>query len=147
MKYVLLLAALIAAPALAQVTVENAWARATPPGARIGAGYFTLRNTGTTADRLVAVSSPAAARVETHVTVKEGDVSKMREVKGYEVPAKGSLELKPGGSHLMFVDIKAPFKEGQRIEALLRFAKAGEVKVQFEVRPLGSASHEHQHMH
>lgn len=147
MKYVLLLATFIAAPALAQVTVENAWARATPPGARIGAGYFTLRNTGTTADRLLAVSSPAAARVETHVTVKEGDVSKMREVKGYEVPAKGSLELKPGGSHLMFVDIKAPFKEGQRIEALLRFAKAGDVKVQFEVRPLGSASHEHQHMH
>ncbi|HEY5896033.1 MAG TPA: copper chaperone PCu(A)C, partial [Burkholderiales bacterium] len=126
MKYVLLLATFIAAPALAQVTVENAWARATPPGAKIGAGYFTLRNTGTTADRLLAVSSPAAARVETHVTVKEGDVSKMREVKGYEVPAKGSLELKPGGSHLMFVDIKAPFKEGQHIEALLRFAKAGD---------------------
>ncbi len=147
MRYVLLLAAFVAMPAMAQVSVENAWARATPPGAKIGAGYFTLRNTGSVADRLLSVASPAAARVETHVTVKEGDVSRMREVKGYEIPAKGSLELKPGGSHLMFVDIKAPFKEGQRIDAVLKFEKAGEVKVQVEVRPLGSASHEHQHMH
>jgi copper(I)-binding protein len=54
-------------------------------------------------------------------------------VKGYEVPAKGSFELKPGGAHLMLVDIKKPFKEGDRIPLTLRFEKAGEVKIELVV--------------
>jgi copper(I)-binding protein len=137
-------AALAAAPAMAQVTIENAWARATPPGASIAAGYLTIRNAGA-ADRLVSASSPAAAKVETHVTTKEGDISRMREVKGYDVPAKGTLELGPGGSHLMLVDIKAPLKAGEKVPLVLRFEKAGEVKTELAVRPLGSSAHGHMH--
>jgi periplasmic copper chaperone A len=136
----LLMAALAAAPAWAQVTVENAWMRATPPGAKIAAGYLTIRNAGA-ADRLLGVSSPVAERVETHVTVREGDILRMREVKGYDVPASGTLELKPGGSHLMFVNIKAPFKEGTSVPATLRFERAGEIKVEFQVRPLAGGEH------
>ena len=134
---------LVASVAQAQVTVQDAWARATPPGAKIAAGYLVLRNAGA-ADHLVSVSSPVAERVETHVTVTEGGIARMREVKGYDVPANGALELKAGGSHLMFVNIKAPFKEGTRIPATLRFQRAGEIKVEFTVRPLG-ASGEHGH--
>jgi len=134
---------LAAAPAWAQIKVEDAWSRATPPGAKIAAGYLTVRNAGA-ADRLVSASSPAAERVETHVTLREGDISRMREVKGYEVPARGALELKPGGAHLMLVNIKAPLKEGMTVPLTLRFEKAGEIKTELQVRPLtGGESHTH----
>ena len=142
----LLAAMFVAAPAMAQVTVEDAWARATPPGAKIAAGYLTIRNAGA-ADRLVAASSPAAEKVETHVTIKDGDVSRMREVNGYAVPAKGTLQLTPAGSHLMLVNIKAPLEEGEKVPLVLRFEKAGEVKTELAVRPLGATSNEHMHMH
>ena len=122
----------------AQVQIENAWSRATAPGAKVGAGYFTIRNQSAAPDRLVGASSPAAARVETHIIEKQGDVLRMREVKGYEVPAKGSFELKPGGPHLMLVDIKAPLKEGDRVPLTLKFEKAGEVKIELGVRALGA---------
>src|SRR5689334_7277685 len=117
---IFLLGLVAASAAQAQITVQEAWARATPPGAKIAAGYLTVRNGGA-ADKLVSASSPAAERVETHVTIRDGDISRMREVKGYEVPARGTLELKPGGSHLMLVNIKAPLKEGTSVPLTLRF--------------------------
>ena len=139
-----LFTALFASVAHAQITVQDAWMRATPPGAKIAAGYLTIRNTGA-AERLVGISSPAAERVETHITVRDGDISRMREVKDYELPANGTLELKPGGAHLMFVNIKAPLKEGASVPATLRFEHAGEIKVQFQVRPLVAGEHHHGH--
>jgi len=68
----------------------------------------------------------------------KGDVMRMREVNGYEVPAKGSFELKPGGAHLMLVDIKRPLKEGERVPLVLRFEKAGEVKTELAVQGMGA---------
>jgi periplasmic copper chaperone A len=144
-KVLLLLSALVATPAFAQVSIDEAWARATPPGATIAAGYLTIRNAGG-ADRLVSASSPAAEKVQTHVTIKDGDVSRMREVKGYDVPANGTVELAPGGSHLMLVNIKAPLKEGDKVPLVLRFEKAGEVKTELAVRSLGATAHGHMHM-
>ena len=143
MRFVILAFALLSANALAQVEVENAWSRATPGAAKVAAGYMTLRNKAATPDRLVSASSPAAERVETHVHVKEGDVFRMREVKGYDIPANGSFELKPGAAHLMFMNIKAPFKDGERIPLTLRFAKAGEVKVELSVGKPGATKHHH----
>src|SRR3954464_2241863 len=140
---IFLLGLLAASAAQAQITVHESWARATPPGAKIGAGYLTVRNAGA-ADKLVSASSAAAERVETHISIREGDISRMREVKGYEVPARGVLELKPGGAHLMLVNIKAPLKVGMTLPLTLRFEKAGEIKTQLEVRPLtGGESHTH----
>jgi len=133
MRYLASILALVALPALAQVQVENAWIRPTAPGAKVAAGYMVIKNSGTKADKLVGVSSPAAEKVETHVTVKDGEILRMREVKGYDIPAKGSFELKPGGAHLMLVNIKAPLAQGQTVPATLRFDKAGEVKVEFTV--------------
>lgn len=123
----------------AQIQVENPWTRATAPGAQVAGGYMLIRNGGGTADRLVGVTSGAAARVELHVHVHEGGVMKMREVPGYDVPAKGSFELRPGGAHLMFMDIKRPFKEGEKIPVKLRFEKAGEVGAEFVVGRLGDS--------
>ena len=139
MRLLLLSLALAAAPAFAQVKIENAWARATPPGAKIAADYLTIRNEASAPDKLVAASSPAAEKVETHVTLKEGDVFRMREVKGYDIPARGSFELKPGGAHLMLVNIKAPLQEGTKVPLTLRFERAGEVKTELQVGRLTEA--------
>ena len=127
----------------AQVEIGQPWARATAPGARVAAGYMTIRNKAASADRLVGASSPAAARIETHVTVRDGDIMRMREVQGYDIPAGGGFELKPGGAHLMFVGIKQPFKEGERIPVTLEFEKAGEVRVDFPVARLTGQRHGH----
>jgi len=133
MKAALLLLTLIASPAMAQVTVVDGWSRATAPGAKIAAGYMTIKNAAKTPDKLLSASSPAAEKVETHVTVKEGDIFRMREVKGYDIPAGGSFELKPGGAHLMLVNVKAPLKEGDKVPLTLRFERAGQMKAELRV--------------
>jgi copper(I)-binding protein len=136
----LLVALLLAAT---PVKVEDPWTRATPPGAKVAAGYMKITGSGT-ADRLVGASSPVAAKVEMHVTEKKGEVMRMREVKAYDIPAKGSFELAPGGAHLMLVDLKAPLKEGAKVPMTLRFEKAGEVMVELQVRALGASGHQMQ---
>jgi copper(I)-binding protein len=138
MRWLVALLSLASTSVFSQVTIENAWSRATPPGAKVGAGYFTIRNQSAVPDRLLGAASPAAARVETHIVEKQGDILRMREVKGYAVPAKGSFELKPGGPHLMLVDIKAPLREGDKVPLTLKFEKAGEVAVQLRVERLGA---------
>jgi copper(I)-binding protein len=142
MRALFLSLALIATPALAQISVEQPWIRATAPGSKIAAGYMVMRNAGA-ADRLIGAASTSAERVEMHTTVRDGDIARMREVKAYSLPARGQFELKPGGGHLMFVNIKAPFKEGDKVPVVLRFEKAGEVKTEFHVGRLGAASQEH----
>ena len=137
MRILLAAALLAAAPALAQVEIENPWVRATAPGAKVGGGYLTIRNKGAAPERLVGASSPAAARVELHVHVKEGEVMKMRQVPAFEVPAGGSFEAKPGGAHLMFMELARPFKEGEKVPVILIFDKAGQITVDFRVGRLG----------
>ncbi len=123
----------------AQVQIEKPWARATAPGAQVAGGYMLIRNQGV-ADRLVSASSPAAAKVELHVHINDGGVMKMREVPGYDVPAKGSFELKPGGAHLMFMNIRQPFREGEKVPVTLKFEKAGEVRAEFHIGRLGESA-------
>jgi periplasmic copper chaperone A len=135
----------VSLPVFGQVEVSDAWMRATAPGQKTAAGYMTIRNKSAQPERLVGGSSQAAAKLETHVSIMDGDIMRMREVKGYDIPAKGSFELKPNGSHLMLVDLKRPLKEGDKVPVVLKFEKSGEVKVDFEVRPLVSAHKEHSH--
>jgi copper(I)-binding protein len=135
----------VSLPAVGQVEVSDAWMRATAPGQKTAAGYMIIRNKSAQPERLVGGSSEAAAKLETHVSIKDGDIMRMREVKGYDIPAKGSFELKPNGSHLMLVDLKRPLKEGDKVPVVLKFEKSGDVKVDFEVRSLVSAHKEHSH--
>ena len=121
----------------AQIQIEKPWARATAPGAKVAGGYMVIRNAGAAVDRLVSASSPAAAKVELHVHINDNGVMKMREVPGYDVPAKGMFELKPGGAHLMFMDIKRPFKEGEKLPVKLKFENAGEISAEFHVARIG----------
>ena len=136
----LLLILIVAFPVQAQMQIEKPWARATAPGATVAGGYMVIRNAGAAGDKLVSASSPAAAKVELHVHVNDNGVMKMREVPGYDVPAKGAFELKPGGAHLMFMDIKRPFKEGDKLPVKLKFEKAGEVSAQFLVGRMGGSA-------
>ena len=138
---------LAAAPAFAQVQIEKPWTRATAPGAQVAGGYMLIRNQGA-ADKLLSASSPASAKVELHVHLNDNGVMKMREVPGYDVPAKGSFELKPGGAHLMFMNLKAPLKEGDKVPVMLKFEKAGEVSAEFQVGGMGgNAAPAMQHKH
>jgi periplasmic copper chaperone A len=132
----------------AQIQIDKPWSRATAPGAKVAGGYMLIRNAGAAGDRLLSASSPAAAKVELHVHVNDNGVMKMREVPAYDVPARGSFELKPGGAHLMFMELRKPFKEGDTVPVKLRFEKAGEVAAEFRVGGLGgSAAPAEQHKH
>ncbi len=144
MRKQILVLAFLPFPALAQVEVENPWSRATAPGAKVAAGYMVLRNKSALPDRLVGASTPASRKVETHVTERDGEIMRMREVRGYEIPAGGTFELKPGGPHLMFVDVRQPFREGESFPVTLRFERAGEKKVDFRVgRGASAPGHKH----
>lgn len=137
--------AAFSAPSLAgdakvgDLTLENPFSRATPATARAGAGFLTIRNHGAAPDRLVAVSCDCAEASEIHEMAMDGNVMRMRELPdGLPIPAGGAAELKPGGYHLMFIGLKAPFEEGQSVKATLTFEKAGSVDVMFDVGPLGA---------
>ncbi len=146
-KFAAAIAALfVCLSAQAQVKVNNAWARPTVPGQQGGGGFMTLQSPK--ADKLLSGSTPAAERFELHMMAMEGDVMKMREVKTIDLPAGQKVELKPGGLHVMFIGIKEPLKVGSKVPVTLKFEKAGEVKVEFEVtsQPAVSAQKdEHKH--
>jgi copper(I)-binding protein len=116
------------------IQVRHPWSRATPPGAATAAGYLEIRNSGREPDRLLGASTPAAERVELHVTVREGDVVRMREIAHLEVPARQRVTLRPGGPHLMIIGLKKPFARGERVPVNLRFERAGELQVMIEVQ-------------
>ncbi len=120
--------------------IENAYTRATVPGQPVAGGFLKIENKGT-ADQLISASSPVAGEVQLHEMAIEGNVMKMRQLKDIPVPAGGAVELKPGGLHLMFMNIKAPLTAGETVSVKLKFAKAGEVEVKFPVKAMGSHSH------
>ena len=90
---------------------------------------------------------PAAERVEMHMTLRDGEILRMRQVKELGIPAGSKLALAPGGAHLMLINIKRPLKAGDKVPVTLRFAKAGEVKVELSVRapPKPAAKQQHRH--
>jgi periplasmic copper chaperone A len=129
-----LLAAALLTPVLpvsAQVRVDGAWARPTVPGQQGGGGFLSLTSAG--GDRLIGGSTPLAQRFELHTMAMKGDVMEMRQVDAIELPAGKTVELKPGGLHVMFIGLKQPLALGSKVPVTLRFEKSGEVKVEFEV--------------
>lgn len=118
--------------------IGHPWSRATPVGAKVAGGYFTITNNGTTPDRLVSISSDVSEKAELHqMGVKDG-VMTMRPVSGgLEIPAGGKVALAPGGYHLMFIGLKRQPKQGEKFSATLTFEKAGTVSVDFAVEGMG----------
>eukprot|EP01034_Spumella_vulgaris_P006098 gene6098-7760_t len=88
--------------------IEHPWTRATAPTAKTGGGFLTITNKGTTPDRLIAARSPVSLKVEVHEMKMDGSVMRMREVDGgIEIPPGATVTLKPGGYHIMFMELKA----------------------------------------
>ncbi|QWE20075.1 copper chaperone PCu(A)C [Polynucleobacter sp. AP-Kolm-20A-A1] len=119
------------------IKIENAYTRATVPGQQVAGGFMKIENKGV-ADQLISASSPVAGEVQLHEMAMDGNVMKMRQVKDIVVPAGGAVELKPGGLHLMFMNIKAPLTAGETVPVKLKFAKAGEVEVKMPVNAMGN---------
>jgi len=139
-------------PPSASITVEGAWARKAPSGmgnggmgggmsgapttaaGERGAAYMIIRNGGETADTLVGASSDVATTTEVHESRMDGETVTMVEIERIDVPAAGSVELKPGGYHVMFIGLTRDLIVGQTVEVTLHFEQAGDVVVQAEVR-------------
>ena len=142
-----MLAAALAPPAHADdvaagsVKISAPWARATPKGAAVGVGYMTITNNGSAPDRLLGGASDVSNRFEIHEMSMDNGVMRMRPMaKGIEIKPGQSVELKPGGNHVMFVGLKKPFAQGEHVKATLAFEKAGKVDVDFTVESIGAQS-------
>jgi copper(I)-binding protein len=122
------------------IEIDSPWSRAMPNGASVAAGYLTIKNTGTTPDRLVSASTPIAGKVEIHQMTMENGVMKMRPVAGIEIAPGGTAELSPNSLHLMIMHVKKPIEKGKPFPGSLTFEKAGTVTVEFAVEDIGAMS-------
>ncbi len=116
------------------LTIFHPWARPTAEGAPAGAAYLSISNGGQEADRLIAAASPAAEKTELHETRDDNGVMKMRPVEGgIEIKPGTSVELKPGGYHIMLIGLKKRLQENEMVPLTLTLAKAGPIDVQVKV--------------
>jgi|JRHI01.1.fsa_nt_gi hypothetical protein len=129
-----------------KLALEGAWARPTPEGTSISAGYLKITNRGDKPDTLLGASTPAANSAELHESAVDAEgVMTMRPVEnGLEIKPGQTVELKPAGVHIMILGVKTPLKEGQTIPVTLNFKSAGKIEVPFAVKPM-AASGEHVH--
>lgn len=132
---VTLLLLVLAACSQSSLSVKDPFARPSPSAGGNGGAFLTIVNNTQTPDRLVSAQSPAAMMVELHETIDDNGVMRMQpQPQGFEIPAGGSVELKPGGKHVMLMGLTAPLKVGDKIEITLNFEKAGAIKIQVPVR-------------
>jgi periplasmic copper chaperone A len=119
-----------------KIVTSGAWSRSSPKMANAGALYVVIENQGNQADRLIGASSPAAKTAEVHESFMDANgVMGMRPLAGgLEIPAGGKVELKPGGYHVMLIDLVKPLEVGSKITITLKFEKSGETTVEAEVR-------------
>ena len=130
------------------LALSPAWSRATPPGAKVGGGYITIENKGTAPDRLISATADVAGIVEIHEMAVIDGVMRMRALdKGLEIGPGGKVELKPGGFHIMFINLKRQLKEGETVKGELVFEKAGRKPVEYRVMPIGARGDMTGHKH
>ena len=135
--------ALFTLPAVAQTTVKDPWVRGTVAQQKATGAFMTITATG--GGTLVSANSPAAGVVEIHEMAMDGTTMKMRALpKGLELPAGKTVELKPGGYHVMLMDLKAPLKTGESIDISLvvegKDGKKETIMLKAPVRALGGAA-------
>jgi|SRR5208282_232251 len=143
----LALAQLAAVPAQAtdynvgSIHITQPWSRATPKGASAAAAYMTVTNNGKTPDRVSCVSSDASAQCQIHSMTMENGVMMMRPVEGgLEIKPGETVTLKPGGFHVMLVNLKHPLEQGNTVKATLKFENAGTVDVEYPIAAIGAAA-------
>jgi copper(I)-binding protein len=136
MDRIIALALTLAATPLfaADITVEDAYARASRPGAPTGAMFMTIRNAGDTTDTLIGVGSPVAQIVELHTHIEADGVMRMRPVEGgLEIPAGREHQLARGGDHVMLMGLTQSLVNGETVPLTLIFEKAGEIPLEVTV--------------
>jgi periplasmic copper chaperone A len=145
LAFTVLLACLFASPLRAEevkagdIVITQAWARATPGGAKIGGGYLTIENKGSAPDRLIGGSAEIAGKVEVHEMAMKNGVMTMRPLdNGLTIEPGKTVKLAPGGYHLMMFDLKGPLKQGDKLPLTLDFEKAGKVKLTLDVEGVGA---------
>jgi len=117
---------------IGDLKIDKIWSRATPKTAKVGVGYLRIENTGTTPDRLINIEATIAGHAAIHEMTMTNGVMKMRGLKdGLVIPAGGTVVLKPGGNHIMFMKLGGPIQKGHPFRATLTFEKAGTVEIQF----------------
>ena len=136
---------LLAAPARAEevkagtLVITQAWSRATPGGATIGAGYLTIENTGSAPDRLIGGSADVAGEIQVHEMAMNDGVMTMRQLdKGLVIEPGKTVKLAPGGYHLMLLNLKRPLKQGDKLPVTLEFEKAGKISLSLDVQGIGA---------
>lgn len=120
------------------IAINDPWSRATPKGAQTAIGYMTIKNNGTTPDRLIGGSVDVAASFHLHSMLLENGISKMRDLSGIDIKPGQTIELKPGASHAMFVNLKHPLSKGEHVKGTLIFEHAGTVQVEYDVEAIGA---------
>ncbi|MDE4916001.1 copper chaperone PCu(A)C [Methylobacterium sp. 092160098-2] len=130
------------------LVIDRPWTRATPAGAKVAAGYAVIRNTGNVPDRLTGGTVEVADHIEIHEMAVENDIMRMRPLPdGLEIRSDAATEIKPGGYHIMMMDLKRPLKQGEVVKGILTFEKAGTVPVEFAVQSIGAQVPPGQHEH
>jgi copper(I)-binding protein len=125
------------------VMVKEAFARASAvPTAKAGTVYMTLTNNSAKVDHLLSVTTATSDTAQLHESVEKDGVTTMKPVESLEISAGGTVELKPGGTHIMLTGLKAPLKKGDMIMLELKFEQAGTVEVMAHV---GDVAEEHAH--
>ena len=146
-KTLVMLAALLAFGAYAQTTVKDPWVRGTVAGQK-ATGMF-VQITSASGGKLVSAASPVAGVVEIHEMVMDGNVMKMRAIPGLELPAGKPVDLKPGGYHVMLMDLKQELKPGQSVPVTLVIEGPGgkreSVELTAPVKPLADAGGHKKH--
>jgi copper(I)-binding protein len=120
-------------------TISNAWVPEAPPKAEVSAAYLTIQNQTNHAHTLVGISSPQFQKTELHESKTVDGQERMQRIKTLAIEAHGSVELKPGGYHLMLIKPLQPLKAGGTVELKLQFDDASQITVQAPIRKIGDA--------
>jgi copper(I)-binding protein len=144
---ILCLLAAFALPVTAadQPEISSAWARATPPGATVGAVYLALQG-GDKDDRLIGASTDRARSVELHTVEEIDGVARMRPLESLEVPAGTRVELAPGGHHLMLMGLSSPLVAGESLSVVFKFENSAAQRIEVPIKPvtqLDDSTHHH----
>ncbi len=124
---------------IGDLMIDHPVVRATPPGAKVAGGYLLIVNSGKSDDRLLGGTADFAGKTEVHEMKMENDVMKMQALPdGLPVPAGETVSLKPGGYHVMFMDLKQQLKIGEKHKVMLTFEKAGKVEVTFQTKSIAA---------
>ena len=131
---------------LGNLEIKHPWAKATISGQPVAGGFMKITNNGTEPDRLLRITSGVSDMIQVHEMKVEDGIMKMNEIPGgLEIAPGATVELKPGALHVMFMGIKAPFKEGETVKATLTFEKAGTIDVEFKVDAAKPGDDAHKH--